>query len=116
MKNQKNIGIIGLGYVGLPLAVAFSKKFSVIGFDIQSSRVKQLQQGIDKTLEVDSEDLKNNKNLSFATKSELLRGCDFIIVTVPTPVTVQNEPNLEPLVNASKTIGKILEPRSNRYL
>ena len=110
MKNQKNIGIIGLGYVGLPLAVAFSKKFSVIGFDIQSSRVKQLQQGIDKTLEVDSEDLKNNKNLSFTTKSELLRGCDFIIVTVPTPVTVQNEPNLEPLVNASKTIGKILEP------
>jgi len=61
MKNQKNIGIIGLGYVGLPLAVAFSKKFSVIGFDIQSSRVRQLQQGIDKTLEVDSKDLKKNK-------------------------------------------------------
>jgi UDP-N-acetyl-D-galactosamine dehydrogenase len=110
MKNQKNIGIIGLGYVGLPLAVAFSKKFCVIGFDIQSSRVRQLQQGIDKTLEVDSKDLKNNKNLSFTTNSEMLRGCDFIIVTVPTPVTDQNKPNLEPLVNASKTIGNILEP------
>jgi UDP-N-acetyl-D-galactosamine dehydrogenase len=110
MKYQDNIGVVGLGYVGLPLAVAFSKKFNVIGFDIQVSRIEQLNKDIDNTLEVDSKDLKNNKNLSFTSNIELLRGCNYIVVTVPTPVTDSNEPDLEPLIAASETIAKVLEP------
>ena len=110
MKNKDNIGVVGLGYVGLPLAVAFSKKFNVIGFDTKVSRIEQLNKDIDKTLEVDIKDLKNNKNLLFTSNIELLRGCNYIVVTVPTPVTDSNEPDLEPLITASETIAKILEP------
>lgn len=110
MKNKDNIGVVGLGYVGLPLAVAFSKKFNVIGFDTKISRIEQLNKDIDKTLEVDTKDLENNKNLLFTSNIELLRSCNYIVVTVPTPVTDSNEPDLEPLITASETIAKILEP------
>lgn len=110
MKNKDNIGVVGLGYVGLPLAVAFSKKFNVIGFDTKVSRIEQLNKDIDKTLEVDTKDLENNNNLLFTSNIELLRGCNYIVVTVPTPVTDSNEPDLQPLITASETIAKILEP------
>ena len=110
MKNKDNIGVVGLGYVGLPLAVAFSKKFNVIGFDTKISRIEQLNKDIDKTLEVDTKDLENNKNLLFTSNIELLRSCNYIVVTVPTPVTDSNEPDLQPLITASETIAKILEP------
>ena len=77
MKSKDNIGVVGLGYVGLPLAVAFSKKFNVVGFDTKVSRIEQLNKDIDKTLEVDTQDLKNNRNLLFTSNIELLRGCNY---------------------------------------
>ncbi len=109
MNSNKKIAVIGLGYVGLPLAVAFSKKFEVFGYDINTQRIDELNEGIDSTLEVDSDELKNVTRLSFTSDINLLERCTFIIVTVPTPVTREKIPDLNPLINASKTIGQILK-------
>ena len=109
MNSNKKIAVIGLGYVGLPLAVAFSKKFEVFGYDINTQRIDELNEGIDSTLEVDSDELKNVTRLSFTSDINLLERCTFIIVTVPTPVTLEKIPDLNPLINASKTIGQILK-------
>lgn len=106
---SKTIGIIGLGYVGLPLAVEFGKKFNTVGFDINQGRIEELEQGIDKTLEIDSENLKSSQNLKFSSNFEDLRKCQIFIVTVPTPVDVNNRPVLTPLYKASETIGKVLK-------
>ncbi|MDC0091601.1 nucleotide sugar dehydrogenase [Gammaproteobacteria bacterium] len=103
------IAIIGLGYVGLPLAVAFSKKRKVIGFDISESRIEELANGLDNTLEVCESDLKNTKNLSFTNHVPDIKEANFYIVTVPTPIDENNKPNLEPLLSASKTIGSVLK-------
>ena len=102
MKSQYRIGVVGLGYVGLPLAVAFSKNYDVVGFDINPSRISELRDGIDLTLEVESEEIKNNNQLSFTSEKEDLQECNFIIVTVPTPVTADKQPDLSPLISASK--------------
>ena len=110
MISKDKIGIIGLGYVGLPLAVAFSKEFQVSGFDINPARIDELNNANDSTLEVESELLENNANLSFSSSSDCLSDCRFIIVTVPTPVNSSNEPDLSPLIKASTTIGKLLKP------
>jgi len=109
MKSQNNIGIVGLGYVGLPLAVAFSKKFNVIGLDINSSRISELSDGIDATLEVEPSSLKGNVKISFTSEPKDLEDCEYIIVTVPTPVTADNLPDLSPLINASKMIGQVIQ-------
>jgi len=103
------IGIIGLGYVGLPLAVAFAKKFSVVGFDIKKNRIDELRSGIDSTLEVEAGDLIDSKNLLFSSNSDELRDCNFYIVTVPTPIDAHKEPDLQPLKSASKLVGEILK-------
>lgn len=108
MNLHKKIGVVGLGYVGLPLAVAFSKKYDVVGFDINPHRISELEKGVDSTLEVDPEEL-DNKKLIFASDSDSLKECNFLIVTVPTPVTEDKIPDLNPLINASRTIGKILK-------
>jgi|TARA_B110000438_G_scaffold255692_1_gene262642 UDP-N-acetyl-D-galactosamine dehydrogenase len=108
MKSQYKIGVIGLGYVGLPLAIAFSKNSDVVGLDINTSRISELRSGVDVTLEVESEYL-DNKNILFTSDSDDLRECNFIIVTVPTPVDVSNLPDLSPLINASQMIGQILK-------
>ena len=110
MMSKDKIGIIGLGYVGLPLAVAFSKEFQVSGFDINPARIDELNNATDSTLEVESELLKNNANLFFSSSSDCLSDCRFIIVTVPTPVNSSKEPDLTPLIAASTTIGKLLKP------
>ncbi len=110
MKLNKKIGVVGLGYVGLPLAIAFSKKYDVVGFDINSQRINELKSGVDLTLEVDSEELNNSKKAIFTGDSNLLKKCNFLIVTVPTPVTTEKIPDLNPLINASRTIGQILQP------
>lgn len=102
------IGVVGLGYVGLPLAIAFSKKYQVVGLDISAPRITELTSGHDSTLEVESSDLKNCQVL-FTEDSQDLKGCDFIIVTVPTPVTSNKLPDLSPLIAASSMIGRILE-------
>jgi UDP-N-acetyl-D-galactosamine dehydrogenase len=109
MKSEDNIGVVGLGYVGLPLAVAFSKNFNVIGLDTNQSRILELSKGIDSTLEVESSSLENNEKIHFTTKPEDLHDCNFIIVTVPTPVNTKNLPDLSPLINASKMIAKVLK-------
>lgn len=103
------IGILGLGYVGLPLAVEFGKKFSTIGFDIKKSRVAELRSGVDSTLEVESAELKSAKQLTFSTNLDDLRACQVFIVTVPTPIDDYNRPNLQPIESASELIGKILK-------
>ena len=103
------IGIIGLGYVGLPLAVEFGKKFPVIGFDINKIRIEQLKNGIDLTLEVDAEDLISAKKLSFSNNSDDLGACNFFIVTVPTPIDEHKHPDLKPLIKASRLIGSLIK-------
>ncbi|PZW39050.1 UDP-N-acetyl-D-galactosamine dehydrogenase [Mesonia algae] len=115
MKNQPHIAIIGLGYVGLPLAVAFAEKYSVIGFDINQNRVSQLQQGTDHTLEVSDEHLQSvlkeekNKGLALSYTPDSLADAEVYIVTVPTPTDKNHRPVLTPLEKASETIGKYLK-------
>ena len=103
------LGVIGLGYVGLPLAVEFGKKYKVIGFDINEKRIKELESGKDKTLEVSREELANAKKLSFTTKLEELKKAEIYIVTVPTPVDEFKVPDLKPILKASETAGKAIK-------
>lgn len=103
------IGVIGLGYVGLPLAVEFGKKFDVVGFDINQTRINDLQSGVDHTLEVSSEELAASPRLSFSCDLNKLATCNFYIVTVPTPIDDYKQPDLTPLIKASETIAKVLK-------
>ncbi len=110
------IAIIGLGYVGLPLAVEFAKKYQVIGFDINKKRIEELNKYIDNTLEVDSKDLKNaitnsqkDVGLIVTNEVEKLKSANFYIVTVPTPIDSNKKPNMQPLFMASKMVGKVLK-------
>lgn len=103
------IAIIGLGYVGLPLAVEFGKKLPVVGFDIYQKRVDELKNGQDHTLEVSPEELKQATQLSYTANLGDLKDCNFFIVTVPTPIDDYKQPDLTPLVKASTSIGKVLK-------
>lgn len=111
------IAVIGLGYVGLPLATLLATKYSVIGFDINENRVHELNNGLDSTLEVSNDLLKSvlstrikmDVGLYCTTKSVDLQSCNYFIVTVPTPVDKNNRPDLTPLYKASETVGKILK-------
>ncbi|GGA65172.1 nucleotide sugar dehydrogenase [Ornithinibacillus halotolerans] len=102
---EQNIAVVGLGYVGLPLAVSFGKKHRVIAFDINDNRIEELKQGFDRTNEVETEDLKSS-DLEFTSNPKDLSKADFIIVAVPTPITENKQPNLIPLLKASETIGQ----------
>jgi UDP-N-acetyl-D-glucosamine/UDP-N-acetyl-D-galactosamine dehydrogenase len=104
--------IIGLGYVGLPLAVEFGKKIDTIGFDINLQRVDALRQGIDATLELSSEELKEPKSLTFSTQEADIKGCDIYIVTVPTPINNSHQPDLSPLEKASALLGRVIKKNS----
>ena len=108
---MKKICIIGLGYVGLPLAHAFSEKFKVVGFDINESRVEELNNGFDRTLELSENQVKESiKNgMLFSTNLEDIEDCNVYIVTVPTPIDSSNRPDLTPLVKSSQMIGKVLK-------
>lgn len=108
LENLK-IAIIGLGYVGLPLAVEFGKKVPVIGFDIYQKRIDELKSGQDHTLEVSKEELKQATHLSYSANLDDLRSCNFFIVTVPTPIDEFKQPDLTPLIKASTSIGKVLK-------
>lgn len=103
------IGIIGLGYVGLPLAVEFGKVLDTIGFDIQRERIEELKRGMDRTLEVDAAELAQAVRLSYSLDPEDLRTVNHFIVTVPTPVDAYKKPDLTPLIKASETVGKALK-------
>jgi UDP-N-acetyl-D-galactosamine dehydrogenase len=112
MINNKKIAIIGLGYVGLPLAVEFGKKYGTVGFDINEHRIRELKHGIDNTLEIDSHILKSTlSNGLFSVSSNIndIKDCNFFIVTVPTPTDKNNRPVLTPLVKASETVGSVLK-------
>ncbi|MEI2614097.1 MAG: nucleotide sugar dehydrogenase [Methylotenera sp.] len=106
---DKKIAIIGLGYVGLPLAVEFGKTRSVIGFDINTKRIAELEDGQDHTLEVTPEELANAKFLAYTANSDVLKSASIFIVTVPTPIDQANRPDLTPLIKASETVGKALK-------
>lgn len=106
---QLKIAIIGLGYVGLPLAVEFGKKVPVIGFDINQKRLDELKHGQDHTLELSSDELKKAQYLQYSTQLKDLESCNFFIVTVPTPIDDFKQPDLIPLVRASTSIGQILK-------
>ena len=114
---QKKIAVIGLGYVGLPLARLFATKYPVVGFDINNFRIAELQQGKDKTLEVENKDLKavlkesnsEETGLFCTANTEDLTDCNFYVITVPTPVDKNNKPDLTPLYKSSETVGKVLK-------
>jgi UDP-N-acetyl-D-galactosamine dehydrogenase len=108
-KENTKIAIIGLGYVGLPLAVEFGKVFDTFGFDINTSRVSELISHNDKTLEVSSKGLKLASRLEYTSNLHDLKNCNFYIVTVPTPVDKNNKPDLSFLINASEAVGSILD-------
>ncbi|WP_180114410.1 MULTISPECIES: Vi polysaccharide biosynthesis UDP-N-acetylglucosamine C-6 dehydrogenase TviB [unclassified Acinetobacter] len=107
--SELKIAIIGLGYVGLPLAVEFGKKVPVVGFDIHQKRIDELRSGRDHTLEVSPEELAQSAQLSYSANLEDLNDCNFFIVTVPTPIDEYKQPDLTPLVKASESIAKVLK-------
>lgn len=118
MSKKYTIGIIGLGYVGLPLAQLFATKYSVVGFDVKTKRVHELQKGIDTTLEVEEQLLKDvlkatldieNNGLYITDKIHELASCNYYIITVPTPIDANNRADLSPLLKASETVGKVLK-------
>ena len=104
------IAIIGLGYVGLPLAVEFGKRFPTVGYDIRAERVAALRRGEDSTLEVGADELAASPHLTYAHTLDDIRGCNVYIVTVPTPIDAAKRPDLTPLVKASQDIGSVLKP------
>ena len=115
MNQDIKIAIIGLGYVGLPLAVAFAKKYHTVGFDINTNRVKELNEGIDHTLEVSNGELKDvihnqsdQTGLTITSDTETIKTCNYYIVTVPTPTDKNNRPVLTPLIKASETVARVL--------
>ncbi len=106
--SDPKIAIIGMGYVGLPLAVEFGKKFPTFGFDINKGRISELESGIDRTLEVDNQTLKSSSMLSFSSESDILSQANIYIVTVPTPVDRFNRPDLTPLLKASESVARFI--------
>ncbi|MDQ3289009.1 MAG: Vi polysaccharide biosynthesis UDP-N-acetylglucosamine C-6 dehydrogenase TviB [Pseudomonadota bacterium] len=104
------LGIVGLGYVGLPLAVEFGKCFDTVGFDINNARVESLKSGFDSTLEVDAQELVGSARLRFSSELEALRDCNVYVVTVPTPIDAAKRPDLGPLIAASQALGSVLKP------
>lgn len=108
-KREVRLAVIGLGYVGLPLAVEFGKEFDTIGFDVKKERLDMLRRGIDTTLETAAEDLAAAGRLRYSNDPETLKDRDIFIVTVPTPVDRYNRPDLSPLLRASETVGKVMK-------
>lgn len=107
--SEQKIALIGLGYVGLPLAVEFGKVRPVLGFDINSGRISELRSLKDSTLEVTSEDIAAAKQLEFSSDTSKLAECGIFIVTVPTPIDTANRPDLTPVIKASETVGKAMK-------
>jgi len=106
--DKSSIAVIGLGYVGLPLAAEFGKVLPTVGFDLNAERIAELEAGHDRTLEVSADALTESKHLSYTTDGEALRACNVFIVAVPTPVDAAKTPDLTPLIKASETVGAVL--------
>lgn len=107
--SKDTLAVIGLGYVGLPLAVEFGKKYPTIGFDIHQQRINELREGHDRTLEVDSDNLRSSSMLRYTNQLEDLKEANIFIVTVPTPIDKNRRPDLTPLMKASESVGKVLK-------
>ncbi|HYJ39421.1 MAG TPA: Vi polysaccharide biosynthesis UDP-N-acetylglucosamine C-6 dehydrogenase TviB, partial [Steroidobacteraceae bacterium] len=103
------IGVVGLGYVGLPLAVEFGKHFDTVGFDIKANRIAELKKGRDSTLECSAAELKSARKLRYSTNLKDLGKCRVFIITVPTPIDRYNRPDLTPLERSSETVGRVLK-------
>ena len=105
------IAVVGLGYVGLPLAAAFSEKYEVVGFDVNAKRIEELKSGFDRTLELSSEQMKKaiDNGMKFSLNLEDIRDCNFFIVTVPTPIDKNKRPDLTPVVKATQSVTKVLK-------
>ncbi|MAH88846.1 MAG: hypothetical protein CMJ06_02200 [Pelagibacterales bacterium] len=112
MSLNKEIAVIGLGYVGLPLAIEFAKKYKVVGFDIDKIRVKELKKGTDRTNEVSKKNLLASSNIIFTTDPNNMKNCDFFILTVPTPITKNNKPDLSIIKKAVMIISQVLKENS----
>ncbi len=108
--SERTIAVIGLGYVGLPLAVEFGKKFMVVGYDINQTRIQELRDGLDTTREVTSDEIAAAEGFRCTDNLEDIRDCNVFIVTVPTPIDEYKKPNLTPLYKASESVGKVLKP------
>ncbi len=111
LKGKEKIGVVGLGYVGLPLTVLFSKRFKVVGYDIDKSRIEELKRGFDRTGEVELKEA-NLENVNFTSSPEELRKCKLIVITVPTPIDKHKIPDLRPLKSATKTVAENLSKGS----
>ncbi len=111
MNNKYKIGIVGLGYVGLPLAVEFGKQYETIGYDISKTRIENLKNKVDETLEISFDEIKSSKFLSFTDNDTSLSSCNIFIITVPTPIYKNKKPKLEFLEKASLTVGRLLKKR-----
>lgn len=106
--DEVKIAIIGLGYVGLPLAVEFGKSRQVVGFDVNKKRILELKNGVDVNLETTEEELREARYLKFTSEIEKIKECNFYIITVPTPINTYKQPDLTPLIKASETVGTVL--------
>ncbi len=107
---QVKVAVVGLGYVGLPLAVAFGRRLPTVGFDVNRRRIDELRSGVDRTLEVDQAELAAAPHLEFTAELEAIAGCNVYIATVPTPIDASKRPDLGPLIRASESIGRVLSP------
>src|ERR1039457_4874335 len=103
------VGIVGLGYVGLPLAVEFGKQFDTVGFDVKPKRIRELKAGRDSTREASAEEIQSASRLQFTTRVQDLKACGVMVVTVPTPIDEFKRPELTPLIRASESIGEVLK-------
>src|ERR1043165_205154 len=108
LNKENKLALIGLGYVGLPIALAFAKKIKVIGFDINEARVDMMKRSIDPSNELEAEAFENG-DIEFTTNLDTLREARFYVVAVPTPVDTHNVPDLTPVLRASETIGKVIK-------
>ncbi|GAB6066793.1 Vi polysaccharide biosynthesis UDP-N-acetylglucosamine C-6 dehydrogenase TviB [Methylothermus subterraneus] len=108
--DEVKIGIVGLGYVGLPLAVEFGRRFDTLGLDINPKRIEELKRGFDRSREVEAEELKRAERLQLTTEPKDLSQCNVFVITVPTPIDQHKRPDLKPLTSASRTVGRLLKP------
>ena len=111
MKNNYKIGIIGLGYVGLPLAVEFGKKYNTIAYDINKNRINELLKGLDSTGEITKRNLQSSIKLSLTNNLKNLSKCNIYIISVPTPINKKNEPDLSILLSATESIASIIKKK-----
>ena len=110
--SEIKLAVIGLGYVGLPLAISFGRVRKVIGYDTNITRIANLKNGLDETLEVTPEEIDASSLLTYSSDETDLESCNVFIVTVPTPIDTANQPDLKPLISASKCIGRMLRKGS----